>query len=288
MNYNVLIQNRKSVREFADKVVPAAMLNEIYSFYDSSAKRLVPGLKTELHIFNENVREALENAAGYHKYLVGAPQYLVLLSENHPAAALNAGFIMEDLVLKLSDMEFGSCWVTFSDSELVKSALKIDSPLDVAAIVAFGYGIKTTKRIRLNIKTMSNVDVVAKHRYMDPKLSIDELVFLNEWGNSEGVREHIGFYDDMLWEAFYAASLSPSYLNRQAYGFVIHDGGISLVSKPDDSTTAHDGALSLGAAMLHFSAVLGNWLGRQSWRIGDEAAKLSLPEGHSVAATLVL
>ena len=36
------------------------------------------------------------------------------------------------------------------------------------------------------------------------------------------------------------------------------------------------------------AGTLGNWLGRQSWRIGDEAAKLSLPEGHSVAATLVL
>lgn len=29
----------------------------------------------------------------------------------------------------------------------------------------------------------------------------------------------LGFYDDMLWQAFYAVSLAPSYLNRQLTDF---------------------------------------------------------------------
>ncbi len=288
MNYTALIHNRKSVRAFSDKKVPLSVAKDINHYFSLAEKRLVPGLKLELHIFNMDVREALEEAAGYNKYLVGAPQYLVLLSEKHPLAALNAGYIMEDLVLKLSDMELESCWVTFTDSELIKSSLGIDSPLDVAAIVAFGYGLKTTKELRLNIKTMSDVDVVAKYRYMEPKRSVRELVYLNDWGNGEGLAEHIGFYGDMLWEAFYAASLSPSYLNRQAYGFLLHDGGVSLVKRPDDYTTEHDGALSLGIVLLHFSAVLGGWLGNLKWKLGEDVASLPLPEGHSVVATLAL
>ncbi len=288
MNYSVLIENRKSVREFSDKKVPLSVAQDILNYYAVSAKRLLPNIETQLLVFSDESKTELEGAAGYNSFLVGAPRYLVLFSEKAPHATLNAGYIMEDLILKLSDMGLDSCWVTFTDSEFVKSAIGIGTELDVAAIVAFGYGVKTTKRIRLNIKSMSNVDVVAKHRYMEPKRSIRELVYLGRWGESAGVEEHIGFYGDMLWEAFYAASLSPSYLNRQAYGFLIHDDGLSLIGRPDTYNTEHDGQLSLGIVLLHFSAVLEGRLGKLSWSFGDEAAKLPLPEGHSVVASLAL
>ena len=98
---------------------------------------------------------------------------------------------------------------------------------DVVAIIAFGFGKKTVKRLRLNIRSMSNVDLVAKHRYMEPKRSVEDMVFLDSWGNSHGLDKYLGFFDDMLWEAIYAASLAPSYLNRQAYGFLLKDGEIS-------------------------------------------------------------
>ena len=288
MNYISLIQNRKSAREFSDKRVSLAKVKEINRYFTKGDKRLVPGLKLELHIFSTDVREALEGAAGYNKFLVGAPAYLVLLSEEHQHAALNAGYIMEDLVLKLADLGLDSCWVTFDNSDAVKRVLGINSPLDVAAIIAFGHGKKTSKELRVNIKTMSNVDIAAKYRYMDPKRSIREIVYLDNWENTDGVIEHIGFYGDMLWDALYAASLSPSYLNRQAYGFLLHDGKVSLVKRPDSYNREHDGEVSLGIVLLHFSAVLGSHIHRLSWALGSDAAKLPLPEGHEVIATLSL
>lgn len=288
MNYSAMIQNRKSVRAFADKKVPFSVVREIKTYYENSVKRLLPELKTELFLFCDDVKDALECAAGYNQFLVGAPQYLVLLSARDPLAQINAGYIMEDIVLNLTDMGLSTCWVTFTDSELIKESLGIGSELDVAAIVAFGYGEKTTKRLRLNVKSMSNVDIVAKHRYVEPKRSIYDMVFLNTWGNTHKLDDHIGFFDDMLWEAFYAASLAPSYLNRQAYGFVIHDGGISLVRRPDEYTTGIDGRLSLGIVLLHFTSVAENWAGRIHWNFGENAANLQLPEGHEVIATCVL
>ena len=288
MNYSALIQNRKSVRAFTEKKIPFSVAQEIKTYYETSVKRLIPELKTELHLFCDDVKAALEGAAGYNQFLVGAPQYLVLLSARDELAQLNAGFIMQDIVLHLTDMDLNTCWVTFTDGELVKGSLGIESELDVAAIVAFGYGAKTTKLLRLNIKSMSNVDVVAKHRYMEPKRSMHDMVFLNTWGNTYKLDDHIGFFDDMLWEAFYAATLAPSYLNRQAYGFVIHDGAISLVRRPDEYTTEIDGKLSLGIVLLHFTAVAENWAGKLRWGFGENAAKLPLPEGYEVIATCVL
>ena len=288
MNYSAMIQNRKSVRAFTDKKVPYSAAQEIKAYYETSVKRLIPQLKTELYLFCDDVKASLEGAAGYNQFLVGAPQYLVLLSEKDPLAGLNAGYIMEDIVLNLTDMGLHSCWVTFADSELIKDALGIESALDVAAIVAFGYGEKTTKRLRLNIRSMSNVDLVAKHQYVEPKRSVYDMVFLNSWGNTYKLDDYIGFFDDVLWEAFYAASLAPSYLNRQAYGFIIHDGSISLVARPDPYNNEIDGDLSLGIVLLHFTAVAENWSGKFGWDFGDHAAKLPLPEGHKVIATCAL
>ena len=284
MNYRALIQNRKSFREFTDKQVPFAALESVKEFYYNAAHRLLPQLKTQLYFFGTDARAALEGAAGYNQFLVGAPQYLVLQSEPHELAHLNGGYIMEDLILKLTDMGLDSCWVTFVSSDAIQDALELDPKLEVVAVAAFGYGRKTTKRLRLNIKSMSNVDVVAKHRYMEPKRSVYDMAFLDTWGNVHKLDSYIGFFDDMLWEALYAASLAPSYLNRQAYGFLLRDGQIHLVSRPDLYNNKIDGDLSLGIALLHFSAVAEKWIGSLRWTF-EKQEDLELPEGHRVVAS---
>lgn len=288
MNYSALIQNRKSFREFTDKQVFFGDLDKIRAYYNNSVRRLLPEIKTELHFFGTDARAALEGAAGYNQFLVGAPQYMVLLSEKHPMAYLNAGYMMEDMILKLTDMSLDTCWLTFTDSGDVKNALGIDSQMEVAAIAAFGYGKKTVKRLRLNIRSMSDVDIVAQHRYVEQKRSIYDMAFMDTWGNTYKLDDHIGFFDDMLWESLYAASLSPSYLNRQTYGFVIHPAGISLVSRPDEYNTQIDGDLSLGIVLHHFSSVAEKWTGKLIWRFGKTTADLKLPEGHEVVATCAL
>ena len=287
MNYAALIQNRKSVREFTGKEVSFSQLEEIKRYYEKSAKALDQGLKTELYVFGPGTGPALEGAAGYNQFLVGAPQYLVLLSEKHALAEINAGYLMQDMLLKLADMELDSCWLTFTDSEDVKGVLGIASEKHVVAIAAFGYAKKVVRRLRLNIRSMSDVDIKAKYRYMEPKRAVSDLVFVDTWGNDRNLQQHIGFFDDMLWEALYAASLSPSYLNRQAYGFLLHDGCVSLVERPDKYNTKIDGDLSLGIVLLHFSAVAENWTGTLRWNLLPENSMM-LPEGHRLIATAAL
>ena len=286
MNYSLLIENRRSVREFTDRHICPCALTKIKDFYNETCHRLDPTIKTALLIFGSDAREKLEGAAGYERFLIGAPNYLVLLSERHPLAGLNAGYMMQDISLKLSDMELGSCWITFADSEAVKKALSIDSRLDVAAILAFGHGKPARRRPRINILSMSHVDVKAKRRYMDPKRGLGDLVFLEEWGNTHQVGDYMGFFDDMLWEAFYAASLAPSYLNRQAYGFLIREGKIILVERPDVYNTRLDADLSLGIILLHFDAVAEKWAGKVNWDFHPQNVKL--PEGYRAVASCVL
>ena len=283
MNYAALIENRKSVRAFRGQQVPASDLQEIRRFYEKSCHRLVPELATELVILDTASGKALVGAAGYQDDLVGAPHYLVLLSEKHPHAGENAGFMMEDLILKLTDLGLSSCWITYADGDKVKKALGLNSPLEIAAIAAFGYGERTQKKLRLNILSMSCVDIIAQRGYYAQKKDVNELVFVDQLHHTQGLDERIGFYEDMLWQSFYAVSRTPSFLNRQPFAFLLKDQDLVLVRLADPYTDDASAGLNLGIAMLHFSAVAEQWVGRIRWDL-DASPALELPEGDSVAA----
>ena len=60
MKYSALIQNRKSVREFTDKQVTFAQLEELKKYYGNSVRRLIPEIGTELYFFGTDARAALE------------------------------------------------------------------------------------------------------------------------------------------------------------------------------------------------------------------------------------
>lgn len=284
MNYGLLIEERKSSRGFQDKPVPEKVLAELQAYHEKGCARLLPEISTELIIAGNGAKEKLESAAGYNEFLIGAPNYLVLLSEDADAAGLNAGYIMEDLLLKAADLGCGGCWLTFTDSDRIKAALSISTDKSVAAIAAIGLPEKVKKRIHLNIFSMSNVEISEKKRYFDPKKKIEELAFLDTYGSRVGLDEYIGFYDEVLWEALHAAADAPSYMNRQPYSFLIKDQKVYLLAEPDEVTGPIDRDLNLGVAMLHFAAVGREYIGNLHWLFGGETEKLQLPEGvHAVA-----
>ena len=283
MNYSALIEGRRSVRAFLDKVVPEELILEILEYHDKSCKRLAPDIDTALLILDESSQSALEGTAGYKQFLIGAPHYLLLLSDRGPHMGLNAGYMMEELVLKLTELDIDSCWLTFTDSARIKTALGLTTPLEVAAIVAFGYGEKTQKKLRLNILNMSTVDVTVERQYFAPKKGVRELVNVDTWGNKEGLDEMLGFYDDMLWQAFYAVSLAPSYLNRQPYGFLVRDHEIIFVQIPDPYTDGMDAGLDAGIALLHFAAVAAQLLGKGRWELDPEGVE-GIPESGRALA----
>ena len=283
MNYSLLIDNRTSGRAFQDKPVPEETVSALREYHDRHCARLCPDITTELCIAGEGAKEKLESAAGYHDFLIGAPRYMVLLSEDREEKYLNAGFIMEDLILKLSELGCASCWLTFTDGEKIKAALDLKTEKKVAALAAFGLPEKARKRIHLNIFTMSNVEIKEKQRYFDPKKKISELVYLDRYGNRDDVEEQIGYYGDMLWEAFHAAANSPSYMNRQPYSFLLTADRVCLLAEKDEVTGPIDRDLNLGAVMLHFIAVAKESAGGLQWK-ACEAAELDLPEGVSAVA----
>lgn len=289
MDYISLIQNRKSARGFTDEIVTDAQFKEIRTFFETKCKRLFPEIRTELALFGHTARRGMLNAAGYEMNMIGAPAYMLILTEKKEGAIINATYMMEDMVLRLMEMGLGSCYITFANGDHIKGTLELDTDLEVAAIIAFGQEARLAKRLRFNFKTMANIGIKEKRHYFDPKKKIDEMVFANTWGNAVDLDEQVGFYDDILWEAFYAASLSPSYLNRQPYGFVLNGGKVTLVSIPDEFTDPISEEQGLGIIMLHFEAAAEQQAGHPfEWTMGADAEGLALPEGYKAIATITV
>lgn len=283
MNYSLIIEDRKSTREYKKKPAGPEVGDAIKNYHDNGCMRLFPEIATEIYITGTEDREKLESAAGYKDFIQGSPSYMVLLSDAHEYAGINAGYMVEDISLKLIEMGYGACFVTFADSTEIKKVLGIESEKDVAAILAFGNPEKSRKKMHVNLLTMAGISFKEKQQYFAPKKGVLDLAHLERFGNKDGVDEQIDFYGDLLWESLLAASNSPSYLNRQPYAFIIKDHKLILVSLPDEWTNDIDGSLNLGVVMQHVAAVALSYNGSAAWTMGGEAVD-GLPEGGKVIA----
>lgn len=283
MNDKQLIEDRQSVREFKRRSIPNEDLNEIRTFF-TEAKRLLPDIRTELKIYTDSdMKNRLEGVVGYRGLAFGAPAYLVVFSENKEHFLFNAGFIGEQLCLKLTDMEIDHCWLTIPDTDAAKRALLTETDLEPAMILAAGYGKAVSGKPRLDIETPSMVKYNKRADHIAPKIAQHDMVYSDRWGEPMDWSENV--IDPLLDEALYAASLAPSFLNRQPYRYIVRSSSVVLCVKQEESTTMADTALDVGATMYNFDTIYAHRnTGRNKWIIAmpEDAGSLNVPSDYSI------
>lgn len=280
MNISELIEARQSVRDFTDKAVPAELLKELQEYF-ATENQLVQDTGLEMCICTEDAGKRLEGVAGYKGIAFGAPAYAILLTNEGDNATINAGYVGELLALKANDLGLGTCWLTVSDSDAAKRALLLESPKSVAAILALGFAHEEKKITRLDINNPADVRYVNRIGYIAPKIAVEELVFDSEWNKPLAFDEDST--DPLLSSALYAASLAPSFLNRQPYRFVVQGSRVILLGKYESGTTKEDGLLDMGIVMLHFhEAYTEDISGGMKWKLGaPENFSCGAPEDYT-------
>lgn len=271
LDYYNLAVKRKSVREFRKKEVDEGTLSKIQEYF-SSVGSLVEGLEVEMKLLKgSDSVPLLTSCAGYNKFLVEAPHYLLLLSSKGEHYLENAGYMGEEMVLKMTDLGLSCCWVTITDEPLLCQRLRLDSDKAAAALIAFGYEPGGIFK-RLDIKSPSNVSVKKRKGFAAPKISIDHAVYDRVWG----MEEQISNLDteSTLSQACIAACCAPSFFNIQPYRFIHDIDKMVLVALDNDTTGPEDTCLNLGIVMRHFAAVME----RQNSLF--EGWKMEVPEGN--------
>lgn len=286
MNYFKLATNRKSTRSFKDKAVGVNTIAHIGEYF-ANCKKLIPEIDVEMKIIDPKYSPQMTGCVGYEDYLIKSPAYLLLISEKSDNALINAGYIGEDMVLKLTDLGLSTCWVTINDDKKLKERLKIEGDKYPVALIAFGYEDKEHAVRRLDIKNISNVILKKRSSYEAPKLFIDDAIFSEDIGIKA---EHsvLDSYTD-LHKALISACCAPSFLNKQPYRFIIKGGLFVLVALEDKDTSENDFFLNLGIVMLNLygalserSGVYGKW----ELTLSDSVKSLELPEGGKAVAQI--
>ena len=282
MKYIEKIEKRKSIREFRNKDLEPEKIREIEEKF-SGLHRLIHYIPLELQVRTGDTRFRLEGVAGYRGKSFMAPAYLILLSEKDDNYVENVGYITEDLCLTLTEMGISHCWLTVDNSDAVKKAARIESDKEAVAVIACGYGKKEKTKKRLDILNPSNVFFRKREGHVAPKIAQEEMVYKDHWGNP--VDWTAGEMDPLMDQAFYAASLAPSFLNRQPYRYILKDRVVILCVKREEMTSDKDTFLDLGATMFNFDAIASQQ-DDIDWVMGApvDIAGLGIPEEYEIAA----
>lgn len=149
MEFDKVIEKRKSVRSFKNKLV--SWKDIIYAI---NAAHKCPGAGGELHmrfiiIENPKTIQKLADAAEQ-SWINDASIIIAVVSEDKHLENVygergriysrqQAGAVINTILLKLTDMGLAGCWVGSYDDEKVRHALYIPKEKQVEAIIPIGY-----------------------------------------------------------------------------------------------------------------------------------------------------
>lgn len=283
MEYKALIENKKSVREYKKIPLKEEQVKEIKS-YIGSCKRLVSDIEIDIRFMDNNaVYQQLDGFAGYKGHMINAPHYIIILSENKDNYIENSGYIGEEVCLKAKELEIGSCWITFEKSKTVIEKLSIITDKEVTGIIALGYDLNVNSKTVMNaVKTGENyskADMKVVSTGASNRLGLEEVVYMNEWGNHATVSE---LEERALLEAFSCATLAPSALNRQPWRFIVSNGTVILAVRQDDQSNTYEQKIDAGIVMLYFEAIISETLFKLNWILGNIDKDYKIPNDYSV------
>ena len=130
------IFKRQSIRKYEDRPIEEGELQSIKK-YIKEIKPLIPGIELKMTV----VDRELFNKIAKGKFIVAAPHYIVITSEEKEGSYLNAGYMGEQAVLQLTRMGIGTCWLGGA-----KEQKDVNYTLSYTIAIAFGYGQMSIER----------------------------------------------------------------------------------------------------------------------------------------------
>lgn len=195
MNLYEAIFVRKSVRNYMFEPLHELMLDNLLKYY-TELQSLFGQIETEIVI--------LDNCRGQQKKInmfgVKAPYYMALYSESAEKCSMNAGYLMQQMVLYMCSLGLGTCYCAGVG---LKKVQKERDGKRLIALVAFGkskgsHVRKQTEARRLELKELCVFKEIPR-----------------QW----------------MKQLLEAARLAPSSMNSQPWRFVVYDNRIHIFSK---------------------------------------------------------
>lgn len=211
MNFEKIITEIKSVREFTKKNVDLNLVNLILNDLDNLNKIENLELEYKLVENGSNFFQQYSGKIGYFGKLIEAPSYILVFGSNTSASKINTGYNLEWVRFALFDAGIGSCWVSPMDN--VNYAELFGKTEDVSLLGCLAIGEEYSGIFKKNTERTSQRKGVA------------EFVYQDTWKNeiTWDTLEQLG-----LDEVFYLTKFAPSWGNCQPWAFIVESNKIKL------------------------------------------------------------
>lgn len=196
MNLYEAISVRKSIREFEQREIEEKLIEKLKRF----TKELQPiFLDIPNQILFHNAKEETPLQKG--KFYVKAPYYISILSENSKEGQINAGFLMEQIVLFLACQGVATCY----QGKLRFLSNQKEETFNELLVIAVGYPIHYLYREENSAKRIP----LAKQCHFKEEVGKPMMTILK------------------------AANLAPSAWNQQPWRFVVYGNRIHVMTRKE-------------------------------------------------------
>lgn len=170
--YNA-IQKRISIRKYGDETFNEGIISQIKQKI-MYVKPLYKGIKVRIELI-ENPEEANSIGMGFFYGLakIKAPYSIVAISEVKNGYKENIGFMQEQLVLELTDMGIGTCWLGTFNNERIKQLLSLGEDEQITNVISLGYPLAGSFR-----------NNGFRNLLGSSRKKPDEMAYCNNWGES--------------------------------------------------------------------------------------------------------
>jgi len=275
MLFKEYLENRKSTREYSENKVNKETLETLKEYGLEISKQYGDGLiQFELFEDGESIYNKLLGRGGYSGVMIKSPHYFgVKMVNNEKETRIKAAYAMQQLLKKAFELELGTCWI---DIENIPHSLELELAGSEDHVVNYLFSLGYPKEKKFfdfktiigSSKGINKFDIKRELKGSgSSRLPLEEIVYLNEWGNniSYEILEHWG-----LDELFYHLKNAPSHMNAQPWRFILDNDIVRLaILDPEDDSNLTDAGI-----IMYLFEGLANELGmKQKWNVDLSAVK---------------
>jgi nitroreductase len=258
-----IIKQRTSVRTFEKEPISIEDQELIKHYLSDSANLIGPfGKRFKIEYVPVNKDHTDKGIKiGTYGFIKSPQAYLVGIMENNDANSIQFGYLFEKLVLFLTDLGIGTCWLggTFT-RESFETEINLNKNEMIPAITPIGYAAGKKRLFEKTLRTMVKAD---------NKMAFETLFFKQDFNQNLSIAE-AGQYELPL----EMVRLGPSASNKQPWRVVLDQNNCHFfLEKTPNYSGNREGftmqRLDLGIAMCHFEltcqelGIKGEWVQSQ-------------------------
>jgi nitroreductase len=137
MEFNQVIESRRSIRKFKESSIPDKVLDKLYG-----ALNLAPSANNNqpyrfIFVKDAEIRKQIVTIACHQPSLLDAPLIVVACCDQ--GKGFDVAIAVDHLILAATDEGLGTCWIGWIEREEIKKILGIPDNIEVHVIIPIGF-----------------------------------------------------------------------------------------------------------------------------------------------------